>query len=70
MPYAVDTWSVPLTPGTGPLTIDSAPTAATNGTTGTVTASWTGLVPGNYLGAVSHTADAGLIGLTLVAVEN
>jgi subtilisin family serine protease len=70
LPYAVDTWSVPLTPGGGSLSIDSAPASATNGTTGTVTASWSGLAPGtSYLGAVSHTGDAGLLGLTLVNVD-
>ena len=69
--YAVDTWSVPLTPGGGPLAIDSAPASATNGATGTVTASWSGLAPGtSYLGAVSHTGDAGLLGLTLVNVQS
>ena len=69
--YAIDTWSVPLTPGGGSLAIDSAPGAAVNGTTGTVTASWSGLPdPGPYLGAVSHSDGGGLLGLTLVAVDN
>jgi subtilisin family serine protease len=69
LPYSVDTWSVPLTPGGGSLSIDSAPTSATLGTTGTVDVSWSGLTPGlSYLGAVSHTGDAGLLGLTLVSV--
>ena len=67
----IDTWSVPLTPGGGPLAIDSAPASATNGATGTVTASWSGLAPGtSYLGAVSHSGDAGLLGLTLVNVQS
>ena len=66
----IDTWSVPLTPGGGSLSIDSAPASATNGTTGTVAASWSGLTAGvSYLGAVSHTGDAGLLGLTLVSVD-
>ncbi|MGI9646148.1 MAG: hypothetical protein ACR2O6_12655, partial [Ilumatobacteraceae bacterium] len=69
LPYSADTWAVPLTPGGGSLAIDSAPGAAVNGTTGTITASWGGLAPGSYLGAVSHTGDAGLLGLTLVNVD-
>ncbi len=69
--YAVDTWSVPLTPGGGSLSIDSAPASAVNGTSATVTASWSGLTPGlSYLGAVSHADDAGLLGLTLVNVQS
>ncbi len=69
--YGADTWSVPLTPGGGSLVIDSAPASATNGATGTVTASWSGLAPGtSYLGAVSHAGDAGLLGLTLVNVQS
>ncbi len=69
--YAVDTWSVPLTPGGGSLSIDSAPASATNGAAGTVTASWSGLALGtSYLGAVSHSGDAGLLGLTLVNVQS
>ena len=68
--YAADTWSVPLTPGGGSLSIDSAPTSATNGTTGIIDVDWAGLTSGvPYLGAVSHTGDAGLFGLTLVAVD-
>ena len=68
--YAVDTWSVPLTPG-GSLVVDSAPTSATLGSTGTIDVSWSGLTAGtSYLGAVSHTGDEGLLGLTLVAVNS
>ncbi|MFW2335382.1 S8 family peptidase [Ilumatobacter sp.] len=69
LPYEVDTWTVPLAAGTGPLVIDSAPTSAVLGTSGTVTTSWAGLTTGSYLGAVSHTGDAGLLGLTLVEVD-
>jgi hypothetical protein len=69
LPYSVDTWSVPATPGGGSLAIDSAPTSAVNGASGTVTASWSGLAPGSYVGAVSHSDDTGLIGLTLVNVD-
>ncbi len=68
LPYTVSTWIISQTPG-GSLNIDSAPTAAVNGTTGTVQVSWSGLAAGTeYLGAVSHSDSAGLIGLTLVDV--
>ena len=67
--YAVDTWSVPLASGGGSLSVDSAPSSAVLGTTGAVDVSWTGLAPGvPHLGAVSHTGDSGLLGLTLVSV--
>lgn len=49
--------------------IDSAPASAAIGTVGTIDHSWAGLVAGTeYLGAVSHTGDVGLMGLTLVSV--
>jgi len=68
--FDVSTWIVPLTPGGGSLAIDSAPTSATIGTTGTISVSWTGVAPGSRaVGAVSHSDGAGLIGLTLVEVD-
>lgn len=67
--YDLYTWVISATPG-GSLNIDSAPTAATLGESGTVAVSWSGLNPGeHYLGAVSHSSDAGLLGLTLVEVD-
>ncbi|HKZ71121.1 MAG TPA: S8 family serine peptidase, partial [Anaerolineales bacterium] len=71
--YNMWTWAVPLAPG-GSLSIDSAPGSATIGTVGTVNVSWSGLTSSSigdwYLGAVSHTGDVGLMGLTLVNVDN
>jgi hypothetical protein len=71
--YHMWSWSVPLTPG-GSLSVDAAPTSATIGTTETIDISWSGLTTGSigdwYLGAVSHTGDVGLMGLTLVEVDN
>ncbi len=64
------TWTVPLTAGTGNLSIDSAPTEAVSGTTGTVDIGWDGAAAGTNLGAVSHSGPDGLLGLTLVTVEN
>lgn len=67
-PYEMATWVVPLASG-GSLQIDSAPTTATSGQTGTVSVSWSGLSAGPpYLGAVSHSDASSLLGLTLVEV--
>jgi len=68
--YSMYTWAVSATPG-GNLTIDSAPASATLGATEAVDLSWTGATAGEWhLGAVSHTGDGGLMGLTLVEVDN
>jgi subtilisin family serine protease len=65
--YNMFTWAVPLVSG-GTLGLDSAPTSATAGDVGAIQVSWSGLADGEYLGAVSHTGDSGLMGLTLVEV--
>jgi subtilisin family serine protease len=68
--YDMYSWVISLTPG-GNLTIDSAPSSATSGSTESIDVSWTGATAGQWhLGAVSHTGDLGLIGLTLVEVDN
>ena len=69
--FSLRSWSVPLEPGTGALTIDSAPTSAVTGADGEVVASWSGLEAGeSYLGAISHAGDGDeLLGLTLVEIE-
>jgi hypothetical protein len=68
--YDMYTWAVSATPG-GNMTIDSAPTSATIGATEAIDLSWTGATAGEWhLGAVSHTGDSGLMGLTLVEVDN
>ncbi|MCB0143583.1 MAG: PPC domain-containing protein, partial [Caldilineaceae bacterium] len=54
LPYTLSMWAVPNASG-GSLSVDSAPTAATIGTTGAIDVSWNGLNPDTkYLGAVSH----------------
>jgi subtilisin family serine protease len=68
LPYTLHFWQVPLASG-GSLNLDSAPTSAEIGVTGSVDVSWSGLAEGRYLGAVSHTGDVGLMGLTLVNVD-
>jgi subtilisin family serine protease len=68
--YDLYTWAVSATPG-GNLTIDSAPVSATLGATEPVNVSWTGATAGQWhLGAVSHTGPLGLMGLTVVNVDN
>jgi hypothetical protein len=68
--YDMYTWAISATPG-GNLVINSAPASATIGTTGTIDVSWTGATAGQWhLGAVSHTGDVGLMGLTLINVDN
>jgi subtilisin family serine protease len=68
--YDMYTWVILAEPG-GNMTIDSAPTSATLGATETIDVSWTGATLGEWhLGAVSHTGDTGLMGLTLVNVDN
>lgn len=66
--YEMFTWEIPQATG-GSLTIDSAPAAAVAGNTGAIAVSWAGLSSGWYLGAVSHTGDSGLMGLTLINVD-
>jgi subtilisin family serine protease len=75
--YTLFDWSVPGTPGTGtyPLVIDSAPASAVLGSSGTVDVSWDvssdpATTGRKYLGAVSHSDGSGLIGLTLVGIED
>jgi hypothetical protein len=70
--YDMWTWAVPNATG-GSLSV-SGPSSATKGATATIEASWSGLGTGTlgdwYLGAVSHTGPSGLMGLTLVEVDN
>jgi subtilisin family serine protease len=67
--YTLDYWDVPLASG-GSLSIDSAPSSATLGETGTIDISWTGLTGGtSYLGLVSHSDAGGLLGFTTVDVD-
>jgi subtilisin family serine protease len=65
--YALFSWDVSATPGND-LTV-TGPAAATLGETGTVEASWSGLVAGSrYLGAVSYDDGGGIFQMTLVSV--
>ncbi len=69
--YSVSFWDIPLTPGGGSLSVDSAPASATLGTVGTIEISWSGLTGGEtYLGAVSHSDADGILGFTAVEVHS
>jgi hypothetical protein len=68
-PYDLYTWAIPLASG-GSLSVDSAPAAAVLGETGTVDFSWSGLSSTWYLGAVSHSDASGVMGMTLVDINN
>ncbi len=68
--YDMYSWVLPDASG-GSLVIDGAPTSATLGATETIDVSWTGATTGDWhLGAVSHADGAGLIGITLIDVDN
>ncbi len=67
--YDMSTWSISATPG-GNMSITSAPTEAVLGEVGTVEASWTGAADAWNLGAVSHSNADGVMGYTLVQVDN
>lgn len=68
--YDMYAWIISATPG-GNMSIDAAPSGATIGATEPIDVSWTGATAGQWhLGAVSHTGDIGLMGLTLVEVDN
>jgi subtilisin family serine protease len=68
--YDMYSWVISATPG-GNLVIDLAPASAVLGAEETVSVNWTGATAGQWhLGAVSHTGDVGLMGLTLVNVDN
>jgi hypothetical protein len=56
----------------GSLVVDSAPASAVQGTTGTVSISWTGATPGEWhLGVIGHIGDDGTaMAGTMVEVDN
>ena len=68
--YNMYSWLISATPG-GNLTVDNAPTSATIGTTQAIDVSWSGAGAGGWhFGAVSHADAGGIIGLTLLEVDN
>ena len=68
--YDIVAWQFGLNDDPGNMTV-TAPAAVSSGVTETVTVDWSGLTPGTiYLGGISHTTPAGLIGLTVVDIVN
>ncbi|HEU4916708.1 MAG TPA: S8 family peptidase [Acidimicrobiia bacterium] len=67
--YTLHTWHVPAVAGGDSLSV-TGPTEADQGTVADVDATWTGLAPGTYLGAVSHSDGTTPYGYTLVEVTN
>lgn len=68
--YDLYTWVISATPG-GNLTIAASPGSAVLGSSGTVSAEWENAAADEWhLGAVSHNGASGLMGLTLIEVDN
>ncbi len=70
-PYALYTWAIPSAADAGSLVIDSEPADAEIGETGTIGFSWTGATGGEWhFGAISHVGPSGVMGRTLVNIDN
>ena len=68
--YDLYTWVISATPG-GNMSVDSSPTSVSVGQRADVDISWAGAAAGEWhLGAISHSDASGLLGLTLVDVDN
>ncbi|MDH5325491.1 MAG: S8 family serine peptidase [Gammaproteobacteria bacterium] len=68
--YQMYSWLIPATPG-GNLVINSAPNAAMLGEDAALVFSWTNAAAGQWhLGALSHSGNNGVMGYTLVNVDN
>lgn len=68
--YDLVVWSFGLNDDPGNMTV-TAPVAVSAGTTEDVTVNWTNLPTGTiYLGGISHNTPNGLVGITVIGVEN
>ena len=68
--YDIAAWQFGLNDDVGNLTV-SAPSFVTAGATVDVQIDWTGLMPQTiYLGGISHTTPEGLVGITVINIEN
>ena len=67
--YNLYNWSLSAAPDGG-LKITGAPKKAVLSETATIRVDWVGAGNQWYLGAVSHTGPKGMIGLTLIDVDN
>jgi subtilisin family serine protease len=67
--FTLDQWLVPDAGGS--LTVTAAPASAEVGAIGQIDVAWTGApAPGVSLGAVTHSNESGVIGVTTVVIEN
>ncbi|MGB5246405.1 MAG: S8 family serine peptidase [Woeseia sp.] len=68
--YDIAAWQFGLDDDQQNMTV-TAPAAVTAGTTEELTVDWTNLDTGTiYLGGISHTTPAGLVGITVVIIQN
>lgn len=68
--YDIAAWQFGLNDDVGNMTV-TAPTFVTAGATVDVQVDWNGLMPQTiYLGGISHTTPEGLVGITVINIEN
>ena len=68
--YDIAAWQFGLNDDVGNMTV-TAPTFVTAGATVDVQIDWNGLMPQTiYLGGISHTTPEGLVGITVINIEN
>jgi len=68
--YDIAAWQFGLNDDAGNLTV-GAPSFVTAGATVDIDVGWSGLMPETiYLGGISHTTPAGLVGLTVIRIQN
>ena len=68
--YDIAAWQFGLNDDVGNLSVN-APSFVTAGATVDVQIDWTGLMPQTiYLGGISHTTPEGLVGITVINIEN
>lgn len=68
--FDIVAWQFGLDDNPGNMTV-TAPAAVSAGTTETLTVDWSGLLDSTiYLGGISHSTPDGLVGLTIINVQN
>lgn len=68
--YNIAAWQIGINDNVGNMTV-SAPGTVSAGTTVDVQVDWTGLIANEiYLGAVSHMTPEGLVGITVINIQN
>ncbi len=68
--FDIVAWQIGFADDLGNMTV-TAPGTVTSGATVDVTVDWTGLISDTiYLGAISHTTPEGLVGITVINIQN